>query len=112
DVSELDVVAAPSLNEPPEWLRLNGLMVIVTPLKDLVRVAVPLVVVIVAGGGTHSWWQWAGLVGVVILLARGVTHWATTRYRITEDQVELRSGLLNRKTRAVPRDRIRTVDIT
>ena len=111
-MSELDIAAAPPLNEPPEWLRLNGLMVIASPLKDLVRVAVPLIVLVVAGGGTRGWWQWAGLIGVVLLLARGVTHWATARYRITDEQVELRSGLLNRKTRAVPRDRIRTVDIT
>nr|WP_116175522.1 PH domain-containing protein [Kutzneria buriramensis] len=87
-------------------------MVIVSPLKEVVRAAVPLVVVFFAGGGAHSWGQWLSLLGVALLIARGVTHWATARYRITDDQVELRSGLFNRKTRAVPRDRIRTVDIT
>ncbi|EWM12671.1 PH domain-containing protein [Kutzneria sp. 744] len=107
---QVDIAPAPPLNEPPEWLRLNGLMVIVSPLKEIVRAAVPLVVVFVAGA--HSWWQWLSLVGVGVLIARGVTHWATARYRITDEQVELRSGLFNRKTRAVPRDRIRTVDIT
>jgi putative membrane protein len=111
-MSELDIAPAPPLNEPPEWLRLNGLMVLVNPLKEVVRAAVPLVVVFFAGGGAHSWGQWLSLVGVVLLIARGITHWATARYRITDDQVELRSGLFNRKTRAVPRDRIRTVDIT
>ncbi|GAA3437420.1 PH domain-containing protein [Kutzneria kofuensis] len=111
-MTELDVAAAPPLNEPPEWLRLNGKMVIISPLKEVVRAAVPLVAVFVAGISTHNWWQWLSLVGVVLLIARGVTHWATARYRITDEQVELRSGLFNRKTRAVPRDRIRTVDIT
>jgi putative membrane protein len=111
-VSELEVAPAPPLNEPPEWLRLNGLMVVISPLKEVVRAAVPLVVVFVAGAGSHSWWQWLSLVGVAVLILRGVIHWATARYRITDEQVELRSGLFNRKTRAVPRDRIRTVDIT
>jgi putative membrane protein len=109
---QLEFAAAPSLNEPPEWLRLNGVMVIVSPLKEIVRAAIPLVAVFFAGGGVHGWGQWLSLAGVAALIARGVTHWATARYRITDDQVELRSGLFNRKTRAVPRDRIRTVDIT
>jgi putative membrane protein len=109
---QLDIAPAPPLNEPPEWLRLNGLMVIVSPLKEIVRAAIPLVAVFFAGGGAHSWGQWLSLAGVAVLIARGVTHWATARYRITDEQVELRSGLFNRKTRAVPRDRIRTVDIT
>lgn len=108
----LEVAPAPPLNEPPEWLRLNGLMVVIGPVKEVVRAIVPLVVVFVAGFSTHNWWQWLGLLGVLALIARGITHWATARYRITDDQVELRSGLFNRKTRAVPRDRIRTVDIT
>ena len=109
---QVDFAPAPSLNEPPEWLRLNGMMVIVSPLKEVVRAAIPLVAVFFAGGGAHSWGQWLSLAGVALLIARGVTHWATASYRITDDQVELRSGLFNRKTRAVPRDRIRTVDIT
>lgn len=108
----LDVAPAPPLNEPPEWLRLNGWMVVIKPLKEIVGAAIPLVVVFVAGASSHTWWRWLSLVGVGLLIVRGITHWATARYRITDEQVELRSGLLNRKTRAVPRDRIRTVDIT
>ncbi len=38
--------------------------------------------------------------------------WSTTRYRVTPTHVELRSGVLVRKHRAVARDRLRTVDIT
>ncbi|MFI9382252.1 PH domain-containing protein [Kutzneria sp. NPDC052558] len=108
----LDVAPAPPLNEPPEWLRLNGWMVLIKPLKEIVGAAVPLIVVFVAGTTTNTPWRWVSLLGVAFLIARGITHWATARYRITDAQVELRSGLFNRRTRAVPRDRIRTVDIT
>lgn len=108
----LGVAAAPPLNEPPEWLRLNGWMVVIKPLKEIVGAAVPLVAVFIAGTTTHNAWRWLSLIGVGLLIARGITHWATARYRITDEQVMLRSGLFNRKTRAVPRDRIRTVDIT
>ncbi|MBE3076191.1 MAG: PH domain-containing protein, partial [Actinobacteria bacterium] len=39
-------------------------------------------------------------------------RWATTRYRITPEQVQLRTGLLQRKTVATPADRVRSVDVT
>ena len=39
-------------------------------------------------------------------------RWRFTQYRITPDRVELHSGWLRRQRRSVPRDRIRTVDLT
>ncbi|MCP2259093.1 putative membrane protein [Streptoalloteichus tenebrarius] len=36
----------------------------------------------------------------------------TTRFRITPERVELRSGVFVRRVRSVPRDRIRSVDLT
>jgi putative membrane protein len=41
-----------------------------------------------------------------------LSRWFTTRYRVTEDRVEVGSGLFRRRVRAVSRDRIRTVDVT
>ncbi|MFD5086772.1 PH domain-containing protein [Kitasatospora sp. NPDC058406] len=52
-----------------------------------------------------------GLTCLIIATLFGV-RLLTTRYRITDGRVELRSGLLFRRHRAVPRDRIRSVDIT
>src|SRR5207248_2112499 len=57
-------------------------------------------------------WQWIGLVFTAIAVFTGVSHVLTSRYRITESQVEWHTGLLLRKQRAIPRDRIRTVDVT
>jgi putative membrane protein len=39
-------------------------------------------------------------------------RWATTWYRITDTRVEVRSGLVTRRHRSMPRDRIRRVDAT
>ncbi|GAA3937773.1 PH domain-containing protein [Actinoplanes auranticolor] len=47
-----------------------------------------------------------GLVGALLDLNR----WRTTRYRITAERVEMRSGWLARKHKTVARDRIRSVD--
>ncbi len=38
--------------------------------------------------------------------------WAATRYRVGDELVELRSGLLRRRALSVPRDRVRTVNLT
>ncbi len=51
-----------------------------------------------------------GIAGLVVVL--GVVRWRTTQYRITPERVELHSGWLRRQRRSVPRDRIRTVDLT
>ena len=49
---------------------------------------------------------------MVLVIALSIARWYTTRYRITPTQVELRTGLLNRKTVVAPADRVRTVDVT
>ncbi|MFE3447384.1 PH domain-containing protein [Nonomuraea sp. NPDC059194] len=51
----------------------------------------------------------AVLAGTAVLFS---LRYATTRYRITDDRVELRSGLLFRRHRSIPRDRVRAVDLT
>ena len=47
-----------------------------------------------------------------LIVVFGVLRWRFTQYRITPDRVELHSGWLRRQRRSVPRDRIRTVDLT
>ena len=46
------------------------------------------------------------------MIALGISRWVTTRYRITPTVVEVREGLLQRKHLTVPRDRVRTVDVS
>jgi putative membrane protein len=47
-----------------------------------------------------------GVLGAVVDFRR----WMTTRYRVTAERIEMRTGWLVRKDRFVPRDRIRSVD--
>ncbi|MGX7675837.1 PH domain-containing protein [Plantactinospora sp. DSM 117369] len=51
-------------------------------------------------------------VGGVVGAARDTLRWVKTRYRLTEELVELRTGLLVRRYRALRRERIRTVSTT
>jgi putative membrane protein len=60
-----------------------------------------------ADSGSH----WGLIVaGVVVIFS--ILRYFTTRYRITEAQIQLRHGLLRRKALAAPLDRVRTVDVT
>ncbi|HEX7303259.1 PH domain-containing protein [Lentzea sp.] len=104
--------AAPELTEPLErWHRLHVRMLVVRPLNEGIAMLVPILVLLFTGNG-ERWRLIASGVTVAAILAFSYFHWRTTKYRITDDQVELHTGLLTRKQLAVPRDRIRTVDLT
>src|SRR5205814_3875362 len=53
-----------------------------------------------------------GLVGLGGVVTLGLLRWFTTTYRVSAEQVQVRRGLWRRETLTVPRDRVRTVDIT
>lgn len=91
------------------WQRLNGRMLFVHPLRELIRYLPVLLVALIAGSvGGEPWWVYA-LSGFGIVV--GILRWFTTTYRITETHVQIHRGILNRTLRSVPRDRIRSVDV-
>jgi putative membrane protein len=96
----------------PEWQRLDPRMLAVTPLRQLAGFLPVIAVVLVIGVGQDLRGRLYGLLGVLVVVLAGVLRWLTTRYRITNERVELRSGLLFRSARSIPRDRIRSVDVT
>jgi putative membrane protein len=95
---------------PDGWLRLDARMLAVAPAHEAVRFVPLLVAAALAGGRRHGQWWLAG--ALALMLGLGALRWLTTRYRVTAERMELRSGLLFRQHRSVPRDRIRTVDVT
>ena len=95
-----------------EWQRLDPLMLLVHPIRELLRFLPVLLGLLIAGsrsGGNEWWWN---VLGIGIPIALGVARYLTTRFRIAEGRVELRRGLLNKHVLSTPIDRVRTVDIT
>ncbi|RSD13537.1 hypothetical protein EIY87_27905 [Amycolatopsis eburnea] len=92
------------------WHRLDRRMLLIRPVLDLAKSLPVLLGALLFGHGEP--WQWIGLAFTAIAVCTGVSHVLTSRYRITATQVEWHTGLLLRKQRAIPRDRIRTVDVT
>jgi len=98
------------MSQPAGWARLDPRMLAVAPGQELVRFLPLLVVALLAGRGNEQpFW----VLGVLVMAAgTGVLRWLTTRYRVDAERVEVHSGLVFRQHRSVPRDRVRTVDVT
>jgi putative membrane protein len=89
------------------WQRLSPRMLLVHPVHELVRELPFLIGAIVLGQTTgNQWWTLAVLAYTVVI---GAARWITTSYRIDSGQLQLRTGLLQRKLLSVPLNRIRSV---
>lgn len=101
----------PTAAETP-WRRLDPRMLVVHPVAGLVRLLPAFAIVLLTGREGDLSRVWFSLGGAALIVIFGVLRWRFTQYRITPDRVELHSGWIRRQRRSVPRDRIRTVDLT
>jgi putative membrane protein len=82
-------------------------MLLVHPVHEVLRQIPVLIGSLVVGSATgNPMWAVAAL-GLTV--GFGIARWFTTSYRIEPDEVQLRSGVLQRKVLSVPRNRIRSV---
>jgi len=98
-----------TFDEAAGWHRLDRRMLLVHPVRELIRF-LPVVAGVVLFGRS-SGGRWA-LLGVAIPIALGLIRYLGTSYRIKAGRVELRRGLLNKHVVSTPLDRVRTVDVT
>ncbi|MDQ1538072.1 MAG: putative rane protein [Actinomycetota bacterium] len=94
------------------WRRLSTRMLLVHPVREVGRYVPALFGLVVAGRATGNEQWWWGPLGIIAVIVYSVLRWTTTRYRITPEQVQLRTGLFRRSTIATPADRVRSVDVT
>ncbi|MFJ4652388.1 PH domain-containing protein [Nocardia sp. NPDC088792] len=91
------------------WQRLDRRMLLVHPINELIRFIPVLLASLIAGARSDNPSWSLAVIAVIIVLA--ITRWFTTTYRITPDNLELRTGLIQRKRLSVPRNRVRSVDV-
>ena len=116
--------AAPSTveraeTEGPAWLTLARSTVLVTSLLVLgasLGTSVLIVVPVWLGGDHGPLALVLCLAGTVVVTGVGAVadrlRWRTTRYRLTEQRLEMHSGILFKRRRSLARERIRNVDLT
>jgi putative membrane protein len=105
-------VPAPLAGEEAPWRRLHIRMLLIHPIRELLNSWPILIGVIFVGARSTSDGRLWGLVGVALVVGLALARWFTTTYRVSPEQVQVRRGLLRREILTVPRDRVRTVDIT
>ena len=91
----------------PGWSRLSPRMLLVHPVHEVVR-QLPVLIGSLVLGSTTGNPMWT-LIGVALVIGFGLARWFTTTYRIGADDVQLRTGVLQRNMLSVPRSRIRSV---
>ncbi|MFI1769787.1 PH domain-containing protein [Streptomyces sp. NPDC020800] len=98
--------------EGPEWSRLSPRLMLVNLSMLAGPLALFAVTVALTGADLQALISLGSLV-ITFLVITGIStmRLLTTRFRVTGDRVELRSGLLFRSRRSVPVDRIRSVDL-
>ena len=92
---------------PAPWQRLSPRMLLVHPVHEVLRQLPLLIGTLVLGSATgNPWW---GVLVLVASVAFGVLRWFLTTYRISPEEIQLRSGVVQRTVLSLPRNRIRSV---
>lgn len=105
---------APPPQEIP-WVRLTPLTVGAAAIRSLLPFTPVLFGMIVFSGSGQSEGIFSlGFLTIILVFLVGaqVVRWWRTTYRLTDERLELRTGLLVTSHRSIPRDRVRRVDLT
>ncbi|MDT0263859.1 PH domain-containing protein [Jatrophihabitans lederbergiae] len=104
--------AADALTAPDaQWRRLSPRMLLIHPIREVGR-SLPALLGLLFAGTSSGNGEWFSLGGLALVVGISLLRWFTTRYQITPERVQLRTGLFRRRTVSTPADRVRTVDIT
>lgn len=93
------------MRQHPAWIFLSA-------LQQLRGMAIPLIVLLVGSGQRgDSWFLVVGGVAVLLGVAARAASWWQFRYEVSDRELRVRSGLLAKRERTVPLDRIQAVDV-
>ncbi len=110
-------VGLPSLTAGPDsaWKQAHWAFILTRLLRNLRGFVIPLAVFLFSRGGDDRladlfFFGVAGSVAVAAFVASTVQWWFY-RYRLTERDITLRSGVISKQERIVPYERIQSVDL-
>lgn len=116
-----DLPHAPAILEtevPDEggtWHQANGKFILIGAVRNFRGFIVPLGFLIVTQGFRQSRadliWYGLALGAALISVLASVLQWWFYRYRISDRDITLRSGIISKQERVIPFERIQTIDI-
>lgn len=95
--------------------RLHPIAAVVNALRQLKEMIIPFLIFVVFGSRGTDWdlFYFFGSIGVVVLvLVYGVLSWYRFTYRIEQGELRIEYGLIVRKKRFIPFDRIQSLDLS
>jgi putative membrane protein len=102
----------PQQADPAAWQRLPSRLLLVRATPSLLAL-VPIGLAFLLLGRVPGQGVFLAIFAAVLFgLVRDLARIASTRVRVGQERVELRSGIITTSHRSVPRDRVRTVDVT
>ncbi len=105
----------PEKNNPiSEPRRQHPVATLTFVLRTLREMIIPIILVFFLGqGGNSPLFTWWGIsLMILALLTVGFIGWLRFTWRVENDELRIEQGLLVRKKRYVPRDRIQAIDIS
>lgn len=95
--------------------RLHPIAAVVNALRQLKELIIPFLVFVVFGSRGTNWdlFYFYGSIGVVVLIfVYGVLAWYRFTYRIEHGELRIEYGLIIRKKRYIPFERIQSLDLS
>jgi putative membrane protein len=93
-------------DESPER-RLHPISWLFVLIEQLIQFAFPLIVVLFTGRGDRT--ELLPLIGVGVLVVYSIGQYFTYRFRVVDDGIVIRSGVLQKSVRHIPFNRIHNV---
>jgi putative membrane protein len=92
--------------------RLHPSYIVIGAVSTLRAMALPIIIAIVTGGGFLAVTSYLFVLGIALLgvLHRAIDWWRFT-YEVTPRELRVQSGVISRRERTIPLDRIQSVDI-
>src|SRR4029078_6260833 len=90
-----------------DWSRLSPRMLLVHPVHEVLRQIPVIIGSVVLGSATGNPLVAFAVGALTVSIA--IARWFTTTYRIGPGDLQLRTGILQRKVLSLPRNRIRSV---
>jgi putative membrane protein len=119
DEMQTDHLAPEEVSRPEpdggEWHQANWVFVLIGGLRYFRGMLLPLVFVIFTqrGGDSRADFIWYGIAGVagVVSIGASLIQWWFYRYRVSDRDITLRSGIVSKQERVIPFERIQSVNL-